>query len=78
MPGTYAGNLLQLQMRQRSVPVSGVGISSGRTGSPLGTTTADSTVGAENLCDQAIFMNHAPEAVASLDPEMIDVGDGFG
>jgi hypothetical protein len=28
-------------------------------------------VGAENPCHQAIFMNHAPDAVASLDPEMI-------
>jgi hypothetical protein len=28
-------------------------------------------VGAENLCQQAIFMNHAPGAVMSLDRELI-------
>src|SRR6267154_173957 len=33
---------------------------------------------AENLCHQAIFMNHATSAVASLDPEMVQVGDAVG
>jgi Insertion element 4 transposase N-terminal len=31
--------------------------------------------GAENLCHQAIFVNHAAEAVTPLNPEMIQVGD---
>jgi len=35
-------------------------------------------VGAENLCHQAIFMNHAPGAVTPLDPEMVQVGDAVG
>ncbi|HUK69839.1 MAG TPA: hypothetical protein VLW50_13990 [Streptosporangiaceae bacterium] len=35
-------------------------------------------VGAENLCHQAIFMNHAPGAVTLLDPEMVQVGDAVG
>ena len=35
-------------------------------------------VGAENLCHQAIFMNHAPCAVTPLDPELIQVGDAVG
>jgi hypothetical protein len=35
-------------------------------------------VGAENLCNQAILMNHTPDTVASPDSEMINVGDGFG
>ena len=35
-------------------------------------------VGAENLCHQAIFMNHAPCAVTSLNPELIQVGDAIG
>jgi hypothetical protein len=28
-------------------------------------------MGAENLCHQAIFMNHASGAVTALDPEMV-------
>ena len=28
-------------------------------------------VGAENLCRQAIFMNHATSAVTPLDPELV-------
>jgi hypothetical protein len=28
-------------------------------------------MGAENLCHQAIFVNHAPSAVTSLDPDLI-------
>ena len=35
-------------------------------------------VSAENLCDQAIFMNYSPGAVAPLDPEMVQVGDAIG
>ena len=35
-------------------------------------------VGAENLCHQAIFMNHAACAVTPLDPELIQVGDAIG
>ena len=35
-------------------------------------------VGAENLCHQAIFMNHAPCAVAPLDPELIQVCHAAG
>ena len=35
-------------------------------------------VGAENLCHQAVFMNHASGAVAALDPELIEVGDAIG
>ncbi|MGH3302000.1 MAG: hypothetical protein ACRDOK_10015 [Streptosporangiaceae bacterium] len=35
-------------------------------------------VGAENLCDQAILVNHAPGAVTALDPEVFEVGDRFG
>ena len=33
---------------------------------------------AENLCHQAIFMNHAPCAVTPLNPELIQVGDAIG
>ncbi len=33
---------------------------------------------AENLCHQAIFMNHAPCAVAPLDPGLIHVCDAVG
>ncbi len=35
-------------------------------------------VGAENLCHQAIFMNHAPCAVTPLNPELIQVGHAIG
>jgi hypothetical protein len=35
-------------------------------------------VGAENLCHQAILMNHASGTVAPLDPELIQVGDAIG
>jgi hypothetical protein len=35
-------------------------------------------MGAENLCHQAIFMNHAPGAVSPLNPEMVEVGDAVG
>jgi hypothetical protein len=28
-------------------------------------------MGVENLCHQAIFVNHAPSAVTSLDPDLI-------
>ena len=35
-------------------------------------------VGAENLCHQAIFMNHAPCAVMLLDPELIQVCNAVG
>ena len=35
-------------------------------------------MGAEDLCDQAMLMNHAACAVAALDPEVIEVGDGTG
>jgi hypothetical protein len=37
-----------------------------------------SAVGAENLRDQAIFVNHAPGVVAPLDPELIEIGDAVG
>jgi hypothetical protein len=33
---------------------------------------------AENLRRQAILMNHAPGAVAPLNPEMVQVGDAVG
>ena len=32
-------------------------------------------MGAENLCHQAIFVNHATSAVTPLDPEMVQVGE---
>jgi hypothetical protein len=31
-------------------------------------------VGAENLCDQAVFVNYAADAILPLDPELIQVG----
>ena len=34
----------------------------------------DDLAGAENLCHQVIFMNHATGAVAPLDQEMVQVG----
>jgi hypothetical protein len=34
--------------------------------------------GAENLCHQAILMNHASGAVTPLDPETVQVGDAIG
>ena len=34
--------------------------------------------GAENLCHQAVFMNHAADAVTSLNPEPVKVGDVAG
>jgi transposase, IS5 family len=40
--------------------------------------TVRRVVGAENLCHQAIFMNHASGAVTALDPELIEVDDSFG
>ena len=36
---------------------------------------AERPVGAENLCHQVIFMNHASGAVTALDPELVQVGD---
>ena len=35
-------------------------------------------VGAENLRHQAIFVNHAPGAIAPLDPELIEIRDAVG
>jgi hypothetical protein len=35
-------------------------------------------VGAENLRHQAIFVNHAPRAIAPLDPELIEIRDAVG
>src|SRR5579871_1392345 len=35
-------------------------------------------VGAENLCHQAIFMDHASGAVTPLNPEMVQVGYAVG
>ena len=35
-------------------------------------------VGAENLRHQAIFVNHAPGAVAPPDPELIQIRDAVG
>ena len=35
----------------------------------------DQPVGAENLRDQAIFVNYAPGAIAPLDPELIQIRD---
>ena len=35
-------------------------------------------VGAENLCHQAILVNHASGAVVSLNPEMVQVGYAVG
>jgi hypothetical protein len=34
-------------------------------------------VGAENLCHQAIFVNHAPGAIAPPDTEVVQVGDAI-
>ena len=34
-------------------------------------------MGAENLCHQAIFKNHASGAVAPLDAEVVQVGDAI-
>jgi hypothetical protein len=34
--------------------------------------------GAENLCHQAIFMNHGADAVTSLNPDPVKVGDVAG
>jgi hypothetical protein len=39
---------------------------------------AAEAVGAENLCRQAIFMNHASNAVAPEDAEVVQVGDAIG
>jgi hypothetical protein len=38
----------------------------------------DARVGAENLRHQAIFVNHAPSAIAPLDPELIQIRDAVG
>ena len=35
-------------------------------------------MGAGNLCQQAVLMNHASGAVVPLDPEPIQVGDAIG
>jgi len=35
-------------------------------------------VGAENLRDQAIFVNYAPGAIAPGDPELIQIRDAVG
>jgi hypothetical protein len=40
--------------------------------------TSGSTMGAENLCNQAIFMNHATSAVTPPDPELIQDGNAIG
>ena len=37
--------------------------------------SAATMVGAENLCHQAIFVDHAPSAVAPPDAEVVQVGD---
>jgi hypothetical protein len=34
--------------------------------------------GAENLCEQAILVNHAAGAVTALDAELIQIGDAVG
>ena len=39
---------------------------------------SDGVVGAENLCEQAILVNHAAGAVTTLDPELIQIGDAVG
>ena len=49
------------------------GCGSGRPGGEAG-----EGVGAENLCHQAIFVNHAPGAIAPLDPELIRIRDAVG
>ena len=41
-------------------------------------TRRTAAVGAENLRDQAIFVNHAPGAIAPLDPELIQIRDAVG
>jgi hypothetical protein len=43
-----------------------------------GAAARDVLVGAENLRHQAIFVNHAPGAIAPLDPELIQTRDGVG
>ena len=40
--------------------------------------TVCGSVGAENLRHQAIFVNHAPGAIAPLDPELIQIRDAVG
>ena len=35
-------------------------------------------MGAENLREQAIFVNYAPGAIAPLDPELIEIRDAVG
>ncbi len=42
------------------------------------TAMSGAPVGAENLRHQVIFVNHAPGAVAPLDPELIQVRDAVG
>ena len=46
-------------------------------GEPAAGLAAD-LVGAENLRHQAIFVNHAPGAIAPLDPELIQIRDAVG
>ena len=56
----------------------GTTASPGRGARARGAVGAAEPVGAENLCHQAIFMNHAPRAVTPLDPELIQVGNAVG
>jgi hypothetical protein len=37
-----------------------------------------SVVGAENLRDQAVFVNHAAGPITPLDPELIEIRDAVG
>jgi hypothetical protein len=43
----------------------------------VGDLTGPQPVGAENLCHQSIFMNHATSAVAPPDAELVQVGDAI-
>lgn len=46
---------------------------------PAGTASVWLTdCGCRNLRDQAIFVNHAPGAIAPLDPELIQIRDAVG
>jgi hypothetical protein len=50
----------------------------GRLPSRLTVTITGHVVGAENLRDQAIFVNHVTGTIAPLDPELIEIRDAVG
>jgi hypothetical protein len=84
-PGARCALRARLTARRQSQAGSGVRVRRSAEGSLAGlayTTppgrTGYSPVGAENLCHQAILMNHAADAVTSLNPDPIKVGDVAG